>query len=228
MTMIYNRSSKKPSKIINVTVLLVLVLFYPALSQAASGSLSVGFAGTHGSRGAFLDITANQDLQVTSFDLNLGVGSVDITIYQKVGATTVADTTNPGAWTTYQTVNVTGVGQGTGTNVPINPFPITNGQTIAFLITADTNGVFFNATGDGATSSATDAAMSIFSAFETHSPFDPSSTYEGWPWQGTVNYNIGAVPVSATPVPTLSQWGVILLVILLGFVGVKFRKMGEA
>jgi hypothetical protein len=198
-------------------ITIFLLALWPALSQAAPGSLSVGFAGTHGSQGAFLDVTANQDLNITSFDLNLGTGSVDVTIYHKVGATTLADTTNSGAWTFYQTVSVTGAGQGTGTNVPITPFPIASGQTVAFFIASDTDGLLFNADGDGVTSGASDSAMTIFSAFEAHGIF--TNSYEGWPWQGTVNYDTGFAP--NVPIPTLSQWGVILLALMLGFIALR-------
>lgn len=216
--MSYRQTPKKTFLIINITVLLLAL--FPALSQAAPGSLSVGFAGAHSSQGAFLDVTANQDLDITSFDLNLGTGSIDVTIYHKVGATTLADTTNSGAWTMYETVNVTGVGQGTGTNVPITPFAIASGQTIAFFIAADTDGLLYNASGELVTSGASDTAMTIFSAFEAHGIF--TASYQGWPWQGTVNYDTGSG--STAPVPTLSQWSVILLTLMLAFIGLSATR----
>lgn len=185
---------------------------------AASGSVTVGFAGTHSSRGAFVDITANQDLSVTGFDLNLAVGAVTVDIYSKVGATTVSDTTNSASWTLYQTVNVTGNGQGIATNVAINPFPITSGQTVAFFTVTDLDGKMYNGNNGGDTTSATNSALTILSAFEAHGIF--SNAYTGWPWQGTVFYNTGGAVTPAT-IPTLSQWALLLLIISLGFISYR-------
>lgn len=197
-----------------------ILLFSVVGVNAAPGSLSVGFTGTHATRGGFLDVTVNQDLEITGFDLNLAQGSQTIEIYYKSGATTLADTTNSGAWTLHDTVVVTGNGQGVASSVSITPFAMSSGQTVAFYTVSDTDGDMFNESGDGATSGASDAAMTILSAFESHGLF--SGAYQGWPWQGTVHYNTLDL-VAPTSIPTMSVWGLGILAGLLGLIGMRRR-----
>jgi hypothetical protein len=196
-------------------LMLLAALLLAAPLAMAQGVLSAGFAGTHGSRGAYIDISATSALNVTGFAMNLQTGPVTVTVYTKSGTTAGSEATS-GAWTLWTTVNVTGKGQGSGTGVAIPPFAIGAGQTYAFYLVTDTDGKLFNGCCDSATSAASDATMSWISRYESHGLF--SVTYLGWPFQGAVCYNGGdcgaAAPVAATEIPTLSEWGMILLSLL--------------
>jgi hypothetical protein len=190
-----------------------LLLAIPLAS--AQGALTVGFAGTHPSRGAYVDITASRALSVTSFGMNLATGPVTVSVYTKSGATAGSEATS-GAWTLLTTANVTGKGQGTSTGVSIPAFAIGAGQTYAFYLVTDTDGKLFNGSGSGVTSGTSNADMSWISRYESHGLF--SITYNGWPFQGTVCYDGGdcgaAAPVAPTEIPTLSEWGMLLLSLL--------------
>ncbi len=200
-----------------------LLLAIPVAS--AQGTLSTGFAGTHGSRGAFVDITAIAALSVTSFAMNLATGPVTVSVYTKSGATAGSEDT-AGAWTLYTTVAVTGNGQGTGTGVLIPPFAIGAGQTYAFYLVTDADGKIFNA--NGPVSSASNADISFAGNYESHGLF--ASTYNGWGFQGTVCYNGGdcgaaPAPLPQQPVPTLSEWALIVMSLLLAvFAAVHLRR----
>jgi len=199
----------------------------------AQGTVSTGFAGTHASRGAFVDVAAMSALSVTSFAMNLASGPVTVTVYRKtaLGATTSGDTTNAGAWTQVAVVSVTGNGPGTGTGVGIPSVAVGAGQTQAFYLVTDADGKIYNANGNITTAS--NASMSITGAWESHGLF--ASTYNGWGFQGTVCYNgadCGAVtpvppPQALQPIPTLSEWAMIAMsMALAGMALLRLRRRG--
>ena len=217
----------RESPVIRRFVLFAALLLAIPLASA-QGSLSVGFGGAHASQGAFVDITASRALSVNGFAMNLATGPVTVTVYTKSGTTAGSEET-PGAWSLYTTVAVTGNGQGTGTGVAIPPFPIGAGLTYAFYLVTDTDGKIYNA--DGPITGASNADMSFTSAYESHGLF--TDTYNGWGFQGTVCYDgadCGAAPVYVpTEVPTLSEWGMIglsLLVAALAAVQLRRRNRG--
>lgn len=201
---------------------------------SAQGTLSVGFAGTHGSQGTFVDVTASAGgaINVTSFAMNLATGPVTVTVYTKIapGATTSGDSDTPAAWSLLTTVNVTGNGQGTGTGVAIPSVAVGAGQTQAFYLVTDANGKLFNS--EGPITSASNSAASFNSAWESHALF--ASTYNGWGFQGAVCYNgadCGALapppPRTSQPIPTLSEWAMIAMsMAVAGLALVRLRRRG--
>jgi hypothetical protein len=204
-------------------ILLWCALLIAAPVAVAQGTLSVGFAGTHASMGAFIDVTALQATSITGFQMNLATGAVTVSVYTKAG-TTAGFENNAGAWTLHATVSVTGNGQGVATNVSIPPFAMTGGQTTAFLLAVDTNGKMFNDCCGSATSSAADAVLSFVSRYDTHNPFSGSSTYLGWPFQGAVVYG-AVIPAAPTDVPTLSEWTLVALMLTIAlFAAASLRQ----
>jgi hypothetical protein len=210
---------------------LAALLFTISLASA-QGTLTVGFAGTHSSRGAFVDVTAVAALNVTSFAMNLAAGPVAVTVYTRTaaGATQSGDTTSAGAWTLLTTVNVTGNGQGVATGVTIPSVAVGAGQTRAFYLVTNADGNIFNA--NGPTTGASNAAMSFAGNWESHGLF--ASTFNGWGFQGTVCYDGGfcgaaAPPVAIqTPIPTLSEWALIAMMLLLGGVAmIQLRRRNQ-
>jgi hypothetical protein len=204
------------SNVIKKIVVFAALLLAVPLAHA-QGALSVGFGGTHASRGAYIDVTntGGTSHNVTGFALNLGTGSRTISIYTKSG-TAAGFLTSSGAWTLYATVNVTGKGQGTGTGIAIPAFAIGTGQTYSFYVVSDTDGTLYNSCCDSAVNGAGDGNMSWTSGWESHGLF--ATTYTGWPFQGTVCYDGGdcgaAAPYVPVEVPTLSEWTLIALSLL--------------
>ena len=199
--------------------------------QAAPGSLSVGFAGTHASQGTYVDISAHESMNITGFGLNLASGPVTVTIYYKLNSTAGFEG-NSGAWTLLTTVPVAGNGQGTPTNISISPFSLGPPGTFAFYIVTDADGKIFNFPDGPAPSGVTtadDGAVGIYSAYESHGVF--TNTNNGWGFQGTVYYDTTGAPRATAAVPTLSEWGLIVLSFLVAafaLLHVRRRSSGTA
>lgn len=168
-------------------VMVIVSTLLPVSSVAAdTGSLSVGFAGTHLSSGAYTDFTAAVDLTLTGFDLNLVTGSVTVDIYYKAGTAT-GFTSTPGAWTLLASVPVMGNGQGVATYVAIPGISIAAGETYAVYFYADNQ--IYNA--DGPITGASNAHLTIVGAWENHGAPFGGAIYNGWGWQGTAYYSYG-------------------------------------
>jgi hypothetical protein len=203
-----------------------LLLAFPLAANA--GSISSGFTGTHGSMGAFVDVTATNGINVTGFDMNLADTSMTVSVYIKAatGATTLADTTNAAAWTLFASnIAVTGNGQGVATHVQLtNPIPIAAGQTKAIYLVTSSNGDIFNfcCEAPGGVTSASNADASFIGAYESHALF--GTTYNGWGFEGTVYYDLAS---PAAPVPTLSEWGQIVLALVLLAAGGWYLRRGK-
>lgn len=162
----------------------------------AEGTLSTGYVDSSGwCGGPYIDLTAAAvAVRIVSFEMYFkGTVNRDVEVFWKVG-TYVGSETNPGAWTSLGTVNVTPGGTGTLTPVSLGGVDIPPGETYGFKVwdggTGGTDGPGLDLRLGG--TSVSDANLSLSSsAYTCFEPFNGLNT--GFGWQGNVLY--GDVPV---------------------------------
>jgi hypothetical protein len=162
----------------------------------ADGTLSTGYIDSSGwCGGPYFDLTAAAvAVRVLSFEMYFrGTVNRNVEVFWKVG-TYVGSETNPSAWTSLGTVNVTPGGNGTLTPVNLGGVDIPPGATYGFKVwdggTGGGDGPGLDLRMGGTTAS--DPNLSLISnAYTCEEPFNGLST--GFGWQGNVIY--GDVPV---------------------------------
>ncbi|MEM6261584.1 MAG: PKD domain-containing protein, partial [Bacteroidota bacterium] len=122
--------------------------FYVTTATAKQDTLDTQYDGQDFGAGNFFDVTANFDITVDSFAMNiddLGVTTEEVKVYFKPGSYQGFQT-NPGAWTLVDSVVVTPNGQGALTRIPIGGLNIQAGQTVGMAIEVEGsfNAVFTN------------------------------------------------------------------------------------
>ncbi|MDQ1315155.1 MAG: hypothetical protein QG662_1264 [Pseudomonadota bacterium] len=189
-------------------------------AQAQTLSLSTTYAGGNGQDGNMFDVVALNDIRVTGFDVNCGSAlTQDFEIYGKTGSY-VGSELVPGDWTLIASVpgvvcNAPGVATPLGAVLDV---AIASGQTYAFYVTENglVDGVdYTNGTAVGQVAAA-NTDLQILEGAGVQYPF--AGTFQPRIWNGTLYYVLDA-PVApiVTPVPTLSEYGLGLLAVLLVF-----------
>jgi hypothetical protein len=162
----------------------------------AEGTLSTGYVDSSGwCGGPYIDLTAAAvAVRIVSFEMYFkGTVNRNVEVFWKVG-TYVGSETNPGAWTSLGTVNVTPGGTGTLTPINLGGVDIPPGETYGFKVwdggTGPPEGPGLDLRMGG--TSVSDANLSLSSnAYTCDEPFTGLAT--GFGWQGNVLY--GDVPV---------------------------------
>ncbi len=158
-------------------------------------ALATTLAGGNNHRGNMFDITAINDVMITSFDAH-PMGNTDYEVYYKTG-TYLGSENTPGAWTLVG--SATGVvAQPMGTATPL-PIPVNivipAGQTYSFYVTSSNVGVSQNYT-NGTTAGAVFAAdgnIQFHEGVGIEYPFS-GSAFSPRVWNGNIHY----VPVVTT------------------------------
>jgi hypothetical protein len=162
----------------------------------AEGTLATGYVDSSGwCGGPYIDLTAAAvAVRVVSFEMYFrGTVNRDVEVFWKVG-TYVGSETDPNAWTSLGTVNVTPGGNGTLTPVNLGGVDIPPGATYGFKVwdggTGGGDGPGLDLRMGGTTASDPNLSLSS-NAYTCYEPFNGLST--GFGWQGNVIY--GDVPV---------------------------------
>jgi len=164
----------------------------------------------NGAGGIMFDVTATNAVTVTGLASQFSVGTRTVNIYTRPG-THVGFSNASAGWSLVGTTSLTGTGAVQSIPVVLSE-PIAAGQTKGFYIAqASSSGIKYrDGTAVGAVA-ASDANIQILEG--TGKPmleFDPSSNFTPRVLVGSVTYS--AAPA---PVPTLSEWAMILLGLIL-------------
>ncbi len=211
-------------------MLFLAVIFVFGATNAFALSLTTTYVGGNGQDGNMFSITALNTVTITGFDNNLEPPSGNYLIYYKVG-TYQGSQANVGDWTLAGTANgVVSAGLGLPTHIPITMnVTIPAGQTYSFYITTDgtSNGVDYT---DGTTEGAVyiqDSNIQILEGLGVDYPFgNGGNFFSPRVWNGTVYYDLAAA--TATPVPTLNEWGMIAFIALAGLASVYYLRRRKA
>jgi hypothetical protein len=165
-------------------------------SVQAEGTLSTGYIDSSGwCGGPYIDLTAAAvAVRIVSFEMYFkGTVNRTVEVFWKVG-TYVGFESDPGAWTSLGTVNVTPGGTGTLTPIALGGVDIPPGETYGFKVwdggTGGPEGPGLDLRMGGTVAS--DANLSLSSnAYTCYEPF--TGLNPGFGWQGNVLY--GDVPV---------------------------------
>lgn len=186
-------------------VLSLTVALNPVFAAIESGSLTTTFASNNGCFGNMFDVTAFEDLTITSFDQNLWTtGTQDVTVYYKAG-TYVGSETTPGDWTLLGTVSVTGAGDNLPTPINIGGLDIPAGQTYGIFIDTSLGNNYTN--GDNVF---TNTEMEISAGAGFCTPF--TSPIASRTWNGTIYYEYEvADPEPEVPAVNFPNKGEVLI-----------------
>ncbi len=100
-----------------------------------SNPLEVTYQQNNGWSGNMFDVVARRNITVTGFSGAFYTGSQTVDVYYRYG-THVGFTGSTSGWTHLGTVNVTGMGAGNPTNIPLTfSVPVADGQRVAFYVT---------------------------------------------------------------------------------------------
>ncbi len=189
-----------------------LLLCAPALASAQSITLATPQPGNNGNTGVMFDVTAVNDVTVTSLATNISSGASTIEIYGRSGTHVGFENSNVG-WTLLGTAGALAVGANQTIPVTLN-VAVPAGQTYAFYIhTAGTVG-YRNGTSVGAVD-ASDANLQIRQGRGVGAAF---GNLIGSPriFTGSITYVTGLAPPPApVAVPTMSEWAMILFGLML-------------
>jgi hypothetical protein len=159
-------------------------------------SLNSTMAAGNNHRGNMFDISATNQVTITSFDAH-PMGNTTIAIYYKAG-TWNGFANSPASWTLIGSAAVTAQPTGTPTPVPV-PVNITipAGQTYAFYVTSTNTAVSLNYTDGSAVGNifASDANISFKEGAGLEYPFTngTGSTFTPRVWNGVIHYTVPQV-----------------------------------
>lgn len=188
----------KPGEYIMKRTLLAALLSLAAVSGSAQATvLSTIYASNNDLNGNMFDVvTLGGALNVTAFDLNLGVGTWTIEVYEKSG-TWVGFDQNAGAWTLVGSGSVTSTAVDAPTFFDVADFMLAATSTTGLYITT-TTGLAMNYTNGTAVGNiaAANADLQILEGAGKAYPF--GNTYQPRIWNGGIHYTAAAVPEPAT------------------------------
>ena len=159
-------------------------------------NVTTTFAGGNGQDGNMFDVTAQVDLTITRFDGHFETGPGTCRIYTKQGSY-VGFAKNPSAWTQLGATQITGMGAGVPTILPIAVNQsIKAGETWSFYITNNggTKPNIIYTDGTGVTYG--NSHMTIPEGIGKQYPF--GMTYSPRTWNGIIYYTLDE-SLSATP-----------------------------
>lgn len=110
-----------------------------AALQGVSGSLTTSFSTNNGcSAGNMFDVTANNPVSITGFDVNTSSSAgiaTTVNVYYIANNTYLSNSGNQGLWTLHASVNAISAGAGAPTSVPLpSPIDISAGETYAIYV----------------------------------------------------------------------------------------------
>lgn len=109
--------------------------YYVESRNSIAGNLTTTFAGGNGCNGTMFDVIPTLDLQIDSFAVNIGSTALEtVRIFVCTTGTYAGNETNPGAWVLQGIVNVTGMGAGQPTMIPIGGINMLAGQTYGVYV----------------------------------------------------------------------------------------------
>ncbi|MEM7735043.1 MAG: hypothetical protein AAF267_04565 [Deinococcota bacterium] len=177
----------QPLKLRLIATLMLMSLCW-AISLGSAQGLATTFAGGNGQAGNMFDVTTvgTNDVTITQFYLHVDdTSSYNVNVYFKAGSYVGFDQ-NPGAWTLFDTVTVTG--QGVGNPSPMlltNTLTIPAGQTYGIYIDLGSNDLDYTT---GA-NTYTDGVIQIDTGVGKVTNF--GATYSPRTWNGAICYSIG-------------------------------------
>lgn len=192
--------------------LLVIALLCTAFAHAATLTTTYGAGNNH--RGNMFDVTANQAIAITQFDMS-PMGNTNYEIYYRVG-TWVGHANSPGDWTLLQTGPVSANVSGTGVPVALDtPVSLLANETYAFYITSTSTNVSLNYSNGSNVGAlfASDSVLSFFEGGGLEYPFTAGTgaVYEPRVWNGAIHYEIvGPASRLAVKTPATATQGMAL------------------
>lgn len=189
------------------TFLALLSLAYGSTAMAQSITLDTGLTPASSSfRGQMFDVSATNSITVTSFSVQFGTtGAGAVRVWGRPG-THVGFETNQTGWTLLGAGTTTG---GSLQAIALTTTPsISAGQTYAFHIEGDST-LFYRTPPVGTAlggTIASDANVAIRAGQGLQGAFS-ANRVSPRALAGSMTYSL---PVTAAPVPTLSQWALIL------------------
>lgn len=199
------------SRSIAVLMALGLLLCTPALASAQAITLATPQSTNNGQNGVMFDVTALNDVTITSLATHMSSGATVSNIYGRSGTHVGFEDSNVG-WTLLGT----GGALAAGTNQPV---PVTlnvaipAGQTYALYLQTNGSIAYRNGTSVG-TVDASDANLQIKQGTGKQLVF--GNNFRPRVFTGTVTYVTGLAPPPApVAVPTMSEWAMILFGLML-------------
>ena len=196
------------------TTFLLLSSSFPILGK--SFSLSTAFDSDNYADGNMFDVQVTNSVTITGFEINV-LTDREIMVYYKEG-THIGSEGNPLDWTLLGTINVISAGQDNPTPLPIGGLTLIGGKTYAFYIanTDESLGGFRYTTGTAIGNVlASDANLAILEGTGIDDDFGVGCLHPTRSWNGTIRYKIYTIP-------TLSEWGLIILALLLMNLGALY------
>jgi len=154
----------------------------------STASLVTSYASDNGYNGNMFDIVALKNVEILSFDANLGVGAHTMEVHYRQGSFVGHESSSSG-WTLIgtATTNATAQDAPTPVNVPVN-VSIPQGQTYAFYVTTQgTSNRYINGTSVGNVF-ASDQNIQVLEGVGKSYPF--ASTFTTRNYSGTVHYEV--------------------------------------
>ena len=193
------------------TFLALLSLAYGSTAMAQSITLETGFTPASSSfKGQMFDVSATNSITVTSFSVQFGTtGAGAVRVWGRPG-THVGFETNQTGWTLLGTGSTTG---GSLQPIALTTTPsIPAGQTYAFHIEGASALFYRTAVGSVVGDTiASDANVAIRAGQGLQGAFS-ANRVSPRALAGSMTYSL---PVTAAPVPTLSEWALILFGVIL-------------
>lgn len=211
------------------SILYFLLVFLTApVFLTSQMSITTTFTDGNGSAGNMFDLVLKQDhfITIDSLAVNLetsGPQFKEVSVYYKTG--TFAGFENDcNAWTLVGTDNVESAGQNMPSIVDVGPIQLIGPATYSLFVVDNSSNIDYTNGSQVGAVFVEDAYLQILEGIGRGvNVGDPcaGSIFDPRIWNGTIYYTVGGI------VPTLTQWGIILLsllMIIIGITAVKYKR----
>ena len=165
-----------------------------SVTESSYPGIFTSWNAANGSRGIMFDVSANNNIDITGFGLNLNSGQKTIYVYYKNGTHTGFENDSL-VWTFLDSVSVTSQGNGGPTYINLSSaLSCVQAQTYSFFISnndwPDFRYIAGNATGS---LQASDQNISIFEGVGRRAKYFNSQIFQNRKFSGVIVYNVGGV-----------------------------------
>ncbi len=183
-----------------------------------------------------LEVVGGQPVNIQSWDVNIGQGTWDVSVWYRLGTSQGFEQTTSG-WNLLGTETglvsqwIGGIFSNTPTPLGVGGLVLQPSQVYGIAMSlvpqgGQTSGGWHYTNGNGGNQTYNDGQLELRAGSANNVAFS-SGVFSPRVWNGTIYYSFGTAVTTTNPIPTLSQWGIFIFSLLLLALLMRNRSRGH-